>query len=113
MITGSSRGIGRGITLKLDELGTRVAIHYYQNGAAANDTLAHARSRGSEGFLVQADVSQPHEIRCLFNRVQTEFGTLDIFVSNDWPEAPTFFYPTMDIALEQWDVAFDSQSKHS
>ena len=111
LITGSSRGIGRGIALKLAELGARVAIHYYQNEAAANDTLAQVRAQGSEGFLVQADVSQPEEISRMFNRVQTEFGRLDIFVSNARPEVPTFFYPTLDITLEQWDMAFDSQAK--
>ena len=111
LITGSSRGIGRGIALKLAELGARVAIHYYQNEAAANDTLAKVRERGAEGFIVQADVSQPEQVSRLLNRVQAEFGSLDIFVSNARPEVPMFFYPTMEITLEQWDMAFDSQAK--
>lgn len=111
LITGSSRGIGRGIVLKLAELGARVAIHCYQNEAAANDTLAQVRERGSDGFIVQADVSQLDDIRHLFRTVEAQFGTLDIFVSNARPEVPTFFYPTMEITLEQWDMAFDSQAK--
>jgi enoyl-[acyl-carrier protein] reductase III len=88
-----------------------VAIHYYQNEAAANDTLAQIRAQGSKGFLVQADVSQPEEISRMFSRVQTEFERLDIFVSNARPEVPTFFYPPPDITLAQWDMAFDSQAK--
>jgi enoyl-[acyl-carrier protein] reductase III len=111
LITGSSRGIGRGIALKLAEMGARVAIHYYQNEAAANDTLAGVRAHGSDGFIVQADVSRPDDIRHLFRTVQAEFGTLDIFVSNARPEVPTFFYPPLEITLEQWDMAFDSQAK--
>jgi enoyl-[acyl-carrier protein] reductase III len=111
LITGSSRGIGRGIALKLAEQGARVAIHYYQNETAANNTLAQVRERGAQGFVTQADVSQPEEISRLFNTVQAEFGTLDIFVSNARPEVPTFFYPPLDITLEQWDMAFDSQAK--
>lgn len=55
LITGSSRGIGRGIALKLAREGARVAIHYYQNEAAANATLAKVRELGSDGFLLQAD----------------------------------------------------------
>jgi enoyl-[acyl-carrier protein] reductase III len=111
LITGSSRGIGRGIALKLAKMGAKVAVHYYQNEAAANDTLAKIRAYGSDGFIVQADVSQPDDIDHLFRTVQAEFGSLDIFVSNARPEAPTFFYPTMEITLEQWDIAVDSQAK--
>ena len=111
LITGSSRGIGRGIALKLAEQGAKVAVHYYQNQAAANDTLAQVRERGSEGFITQADVTKPEEITRLFSTVRSEFGTLDVFVSNARPEVAGFFYPPMDITLEQWDTAVDSQAK--
>jgi NAD(P)-dependent dehydrogenase (short-subunit alcohol dehydrogenase family) len=111
LITGGSRGIGRGIALKLAEKGARVAIHYYQNEAAANQTLAQVRERGADGFIVQADVTRPEDISHLFNTVQAQFGSLDIFVSNARPEVPHFFQPPLEISLEQWDTAFDSQAK--
>src|SRR5438105_14283739 len=111
LITGSSRGIGRGIALKLVEHGTNVAVHYYQNEVAALDTLAQVRERGPDGFAVQADVLDPKQITQMFGKVKAEFGKLDIFVSNARPEAAAFFYPPMDITLEQWDAAFDSQAK--
>jgi enoyl-[acyl-carrier protein] reductase III len=62
LITGSSRGIGRGIALKLAEDGVKVAVHYYKNEAAAKQTLAEVRKRGSDGLLVQADAMRPEEI---------------------------------------------------
>lgn len=111
LITGSSRGIGRGIALKLAECGVTVAIHYYQNEAAANETLAKVRERGADGVVVQADVSRPEEISRVFNRVQTAFGTLDIFVSNARPELPTFYQPPLAVTLEQWHMALDSQAR--
>ena len=111
LITGSSRGIGRGIALKLAERGVNLAIHYYQNAAAANDTLAMVREHGSTGFVIQADVARPEEISRMFERVQSEFGTLDIFVSNARPELPLFFQAPLEITLEQWNMAFDSQAK--
>src|SRR5881397_2798307 len=111
LITGSSRGIGRGIALKLAENGVAIAIHYYQNEGAATDTLARVRDRGSDGLVVQADVSRPEEITRMFHKVQAEFGELDIFVSNARPEAAAFFQPPLDITLKQWDMAFDSQAK--
>jgi NAD(P)-dependent dehydrogenase (short-subunit alcohol dehydrogenase family) len=111
LITGGSRGIGRGIALKLAENGVKIAVHYYQNERAAKDTLAEVRKRKSDGLVVQADVCRPEEITSMFKKVKAEFGKLDIFVSNARPEAPAFFQPPMDITLKQWDTAFDSQAK--
>ncbi len=111
LITGSSRGIGRGIALKLAEHGVNVGIHYYQNEAAANDTLAQVRERGADGFVVQADVRNPEDISSMFKRAQDEFGTLDIFVSNARPELPEFYQKPMDLTLESWNNASDSQGK--
>jgi enoyl-[acyl-carrier protein] reductase III len=111
LITGGSRGIGRGIALKLAEDRVKVAVHYYKNEQAAKATLAEVRKRGSEGTIVQADVTKPDEIARMFQKVRADFGKLDIFVSNARPEVPTFFQPTMEITLEQWDTAFDSQAK--
>jgi NAD(P)-dependent dehydrogenase (short-subunit alcohol dehydrogenase family) len=111
LITGSSRGIGRGIALALAESRVKVAIHYYQNEPAAKETLAQVRKRGSDGILVQADVTHPEHITDMFRKMKTEFGGLDIFVSNARPEVPAFFQAPMDITLEQWDAAVDSQAK--
>ena len=111
LITGSSRGIGRGIALALAERGAKVAIHYYQNAAAAHETLAQIRACGSDGFLIQADVSRPEEISRMFAMVRSEFGTLDVFVSNARPELPAFFQAPLEITPEQWDMAFDTQAK--
>jgi NAD(P)-dependent dehydrogenase (short-subunit alcohol dehydrogenase family) len=111
LVTGSSRGIGRGIALALAESRVKVAVHYYQNEPAAAETLAQVRKRGSDGVLVQADVTRPDHITDMLGKVKTEFGKLDIFVSNARPEVPAFFQPPMDITLEQWDAACDSQAK--
>ena len=111
LVTGSSRGIGRGIALKLAEKGARVAVHYYRNREAAEATLAKIRELGSSGFLVQADVCRPDEVQGIFEQVRAEFGSLDIFVSNARTEAPTFYQAPMEITLSQWDTAVDSQAK--
>jgi NAD(P)-dependent dehydrogenase (short-subunit alcohol dehydrogenase family) len=111
LITGSSRGIGRGIALKLAEKGARVGVHYYQNRPAAEATLAQIRKLGADGMLVQADVCDPAQIRRMFQQVRAEFGSLDIFVSNARTEAPTFYEPPMELTLDKWDTAVDSQAK--
>ncbi|MFN8469809.1 MAG: SDR family oxidoreductase [Caldilineaceae bacterium] len=111
LITGGSRGIGRGITLKLAQEGTKVAINYVVNEAAAKRTLQQVREDGGDGFVIQADVTQPDDICHLFRAVQAEFGHLDIFVSNARPEAAAFFYPPLEITLDQWDSAMNSQAR--
>ena len=111
LITGSSRGIGRGIALKLAASGVKVAIHYFQNEAAALDTLAQVRKRGSDGLVIQADVRRPEQIIAMFGKVQAEFGKLDIFVSNARTDLPTFYQKPLEITPEQWDMAMDSQAK--
>ena len=111
LITGSSRGIGRGIALRLAEKGVKVAINYFQNEAAANDTLAKVKERGSDGFLIQADVSRPDDISRMFEKVREEFGRLDIFVSNARTDLPTFYQKPLEITPEQWDMAMNSQAK--
>jgi NAD(P)-dependent dehydrogenase (short-subunit alcohol dehydrogenase family) len=111
LVTGGSRGIGRGIALALADNRVKVAVHYYQNEAAAKATLAEVRKRGSDGVLIQADVTRPESVTGMFRRVKTDFGKLDIFVSNARPEVPEFFQSPLEISLKQWDTAFDSQAK--
>lgn len=111
LVTGSSRGIGRGIALKLAENGAKVGIHYHKNEAAANEALAKVRERGSDGFIVQADLRQMDQTRRMVQRAKSEFGKLDIFVSNARTDLPAFYQGVMDIPLEKWDAAMDSQAK--
>ena len=73
LVTGSSRGIGRGIALKLAEQGAKVGITYVQNEAAAWDTLALVRAAGSDGIVTRVDVSQPDDINRMVDSVREEF----------------------------------------
>ena len=111
LITGSSRGIGRGIALKLAGEGATIAVHYYQNHEAASDTLARIRELGSDGIIVQANVSLVDDIRRMFAEVRDTFGTLDIFVSNARSELTTFYEPPLALTLDKWAMAFDSQAR--
>jgi 3-oxoacyl-[acyl-carrier protein] reductase len=58
LITGSSRGIGKGIAVKLAANGVNVAVHYYQNEAAANDTEA-----GLMGTILQSRIAREFRVR--------------------------------------------------
>ena len=111
LITGGSRGIGRGIALKLAQKGRRIAIHYFENEAAAKDTAAKVRERGAEAVIIKADVCHVDEVSGMLDKIKKEFGSLDVFVSNARPEVPLFYQTPMEITLEQWDAAINSQAK--
>src|SRR2546430_7554083 len=70
LITGSSRGIGRGTALKLVAQGVKVAINYRKNEAAATDTPRKVKQRGSDGFVIQAGLCRPDDIPRMLARVK-------------------------------------------
>ncbi len=111
LITGSSRGIGRGIALKLAEHGVkRIAITYFENEAAANDTLRKVRDRGADGFAIKVDVGKLDDIKRMFAKVKADFRSLDIYVSNARANLASGFYQTpLEIPLENFQATYDSQ----
>lgn len=111
LVTGSSRGIGRGIALKLAERGVNVAVHYHTQIAAAEETLAQVKAHGVKGCVIQADVTRPEEVRRMFEQIKREFGQLDIFVSNARPDLGAFYRPPLELTLDNWNNAIDSQAQ--
>ncbi len=82
LVTGASRGIGRGIALALAEKGWNVAVNYHSNAAAANDLVSEITARGAEAFAVQADVATLDDHARLLDAVTGAFGRLDVLVNN-------------------------------
>lgn len=111
LITGSSRGIGRGIALRLAERGAAVVVNYRVNEGAAADTVAQIQSRGGEAFAVQADVSRPDELSALIEQSHARFGALDIFVHNALGDLLSFLLPPAAVTLPKWDEAWHCQAR--
>ena len=111
LVTGGSRGIRRGIALKLAERGAAVAINYVKDETAARDTLAKVRAHGTEGFIVRADVSHPEEWSSMAGQVREQFGALDILVSNALGNLLGFMSPPLQVTMAQWDESFQCQSR--
>ena len=112
LITGASRGIGRGIALKLAERGIKkIAVNYNENDAAAADTARLVKEWGAVPLLIKADVGKVQDIERMFGMIKSQFGGLDIFVSNARATLATGFYAEpMDIPLQAWQATFDTQA---
>lgn len=82
IVTGASRGIGRAIAIALAREGAKLVINYTANAQAAEDTLAAVQEAGSQGLLVQADVTVAADCNNLVQAAQDHFGKIDILVNN-------------------------------
>lgn len=112
LVTGGSRGIGRGIAFKLVENGIRkIAINYVENDATAKDTLNKLQDRGAEGILIKGDVGKTEFVKAMFEQVKSKFGGLDIFVHNARNPVGQFYQPPMEASVEGLQAAYDSQAK--
>jgi NAD(P)-dependent dehydrogenase (short-subunit alcohol dehydrogenase family) len=98
LVTGSSRGIGQGIALRLAREGAVVAVHYFRNHEAAAETLAQIRELGSDGVIVQGDISLADDIRRIFTELRDTFCTLDVFVSSAPVGPPAFLLGAQEAA---------------
>ena len=83
LITGGSRGIGRGIALALAEIGYDLAInHYDPNDISAEQTAADIRALGRECHSWKGDVSKAEDRAALVENVRRAFGKINLLVNN-------------------------------
>lgn len=82
LVTGGSRGIGRGISELLGQAGAAVVVNYRRDEQAAEETVAAIRGAGSEAVAIQASVSELDEVDRLADAALEAFGRVDIVVSN-------------------------------
>jgi len=82
LVTGGSRGLGRGIVEVLAERGADVVVNYHSRRDAADEVAEHVRSLGRRALVVQADVSKSDDVAKMFQAIDGEFGRLDILVNN-------------------------------
>lgn len=108
VVTGSSRGLGRAIAVKLASLGAKVVVNYYTNSDGANETLRLIRDAGGEAIVMQADVSVFAEAQKLVQTAIDHFGRLDILVNNAGTTRDTLL---VRMSEEDWDVVLDTNLK--
>jgi 3-oxoacyl-[acyl-carrier protein] reductase len=101
LVTGASRGIGRGIAEALSAAGATVAINYRARHDAAKEALAAIEGAGGQAFLVPTDVSDPRQASALVDAVTARTGRLDILVNNAGVTRDGLFTESTD---EDWEA---------
>jgi len=103
LVTGSSRGIGRAIALRLARDGAAVVVNYAGRAAQAEEVVKAIEKSGGRAIAIQADVSKVSEVNRLFDATIGQFGKLDILINN----AGIILYKLMvNVSEEEFDRIF-------
>lgn len=104
IVTGSSKGIGRGIAQRLAQDGFTIVVNYLSDAAAAQETLSLVQPRAPRARSIQADVATPEGAKRLIDETLTAFGRVDVLVNNVGPFLVKSVY---DTEIDEWRRTID------
>ncbi|MEV8512671.1 3-ketoacyl-ACP reductase [Dactylosporangium sp. NPDC051484] len=102
LVTGASRGIGRGIALALARAGLDVVVNYASNAAAAREVAAEVEKAGTRAAVVRADIAQSADRARLVAEAYEAFGDIGLLVNNAGV-APAVRADILDAGEESFD----------
>lgn len=108
VITGSGRGIGRGIALALAQRGCNIAVNYFRHRDEAEETAAAVAALGVRSTVIKANVGKEEDVRALVDAAARELGGVDIFVGN---AASGVIKPVTQIDAKAWDWTFNINAR--
>ena len=108
LITGSGRGIGRGIALHFAQLGADIVVNFFRNRSPAEKTAAEIRELGQRALVVKANIGDIEQIDLLFDHVRKEFNGLDYMIHN---AASGFNKPVMEQRPKGWDWSMNINAR--
>lgn len=108
LVTGASRGIGRGVSLALAKQGANIAVNFTSNPDKAHEVVSEIIKIGRKGIAVKADVSKKTEVIEMVNKIVQELGKIDILVNN---AGILTFAPFLEMKEETWNKLLDVNLK--
>jgi NAD(P)-dependent dehydrogenase (short-subunit alcohol dehydrogenase family) len=119
LVTGASRGGGKGIALVLGEEGATVYVTgrsvrgeptTLDRPGTIDDTAEEVTARGGVGIPVRCDHADDAQVRALFERIRADHGRVDVLVNNAWSgyELPLYYeVPFWEMEWRHWDLMFE------
>ena len=105
LVTGGTRGIGKAIALRFAELGAaRVAVSYFRNDRAAEETAEELRGHGAEAITLRGNLGDPAKAR----QVVEGAGAIDVLVSN---AATGVILPVLEATEKHWDWTLNANAR--
>jgi len=104
LVTGASRGIGRGIAEIFAEEGADVAINYVSSPAKAEEVAEYVRGKGRKAMTVKGNVGKRADVEAMVDKVWKELGPIDILVNNAGIET---IIPFLELTDQQWTDLVD------
>jgi NAD(P)-dependent dehydrogenase (short-subunit alcohol dehydrogenase family) len=108
LVTGASKGVGKGIALELGQAGCDVAVNYNSDLAGAEATVRELEAMGRAAFAVQANVGDSSDVNRMFDEVSHRFDRLDILVNNAGVQT---WKALLDLTEQEWDRVIDTNLK--
>lgn len=108
LVTGSSRGIGKTIALRLAKQGYNLVVNYARSKSAALETAEEIKKLGSDVLVVKCDVGKVDKVKEMFQQIDEHFGRLDVFVNN---AASGVLRPLMELEESHWNWTMDINTK--
>ncbi|AWI06878.1 3-oxoacyl-ACP reductase family protein [Clostridium drakei] len=104
IVTGGSRGVGKGIALALAKEGAYVVVNYNKSEKSSKEVVDEIIKNGGRALSVKADLGNPQDCINLINEAEKEFGSVDILINNAgiWPKNWI-----QDITLDEWKKTID------
>jgi len=108
LVTGSGRGIGRAIALKLASQGADVVVNYFRHRESAEQTARDILVLGVKAEVIRANVGDPAKVDEIFDTIGAKFGRLDILINN---AASGVGRPIADIDVKAWEWTMDINAR--
>ena len=108
LVTGSSKGVGKGIALELARCGCDVAVNYNSDATGAAATVAEILAMGRNAVTIQANVGLAADVDRMFAEAAERFPRLDILVNNAGVQT---WKPLLELEEAEWDRTIQTNLK--